>query len=339
MPPIKLQYLECFTARGRPFYYYRRNGQRHKLPGDPSKVEFFEAYNRLHTDYEKSLNGGGDMMQPNSTAAVIRDYKQSADFKNLSAASKRNYGMYLDRIQEKFGPIPIEGFTRKVVRKWRDSMADNPSVANHALAVMRKLLNFAYEEGKISSNPALRFRKMKTGVWHPWPQEEISRFRQAAPAHMVLALELGLYTGQRRGDILAMRWSQVREGGIDLTQGKTGARLWIPMHRDLLAAINKAAENKTALSIVTTGAGRPWKANEFSKEFRKVCKNAGVSGQYVFHGLRKNATIKLLEAGCTTAQVKAITGHATDEMVNHYGAEVNQKKLARQAMEKWERED
>lgn len=53
-----------------------------------------------------------------------------------------------------------------------------------------------------------------------------------------------------------------------------------------------------------------------------------------FHGLRKNATIMLLEAGCTTEQVQAITGHETQEMVAHYGKRVSQKRLAKEAMRK-----
>jgi hypothetical protein len=43
----------------------------------------------------------------------------------------------------------------------------------------------------------------------------------------------------------------------------------------------------------------------------------------------------LLEAGCTDAEVAAITGQ-TREMVEHYARAVNQKKLAAAAILKWE---
>lgn len=49
----------------------------------------------------------------------------------------------------------------------------------------------------------------------------------------------------------------------------------------------------------------------------------------------------LLEAGCTTEQVQAITGHETQKMVAHYGKKVNQKRLAKEAMKKltgWDEE-
>ena len=42
----------------------------------------------------------------------------------------------------------------------------------------------------------------------------------------------------------------------------------------------------------------------------------------------------LLEAGHTNSQAKAITGHSTDQMVNHYAQKVNQKRQARAVMDK-----
>ena len=55
----------------------------------------------------------------------------------------------------------------------------------------------------------------------------------------------------------------------------------------------------------------------------------------VFHGLRKSAVVFLLEAGCTDAEVSAITGQSR-QMVEHYAKQVNQKKLAAAAVLKWE---
>ena len=55
----------------------------------------------------------------------------------------------------------------------------------------------------------------------------------------------------------------------------------------------------------------------------------------VFHGLRKSAVVMLLEAGCTDAEVAAITGQTRD-MVAHYSLMVNQRKLAAAAILKWE---
>ena len=53
------------------------------------------------------------------------------------------------------------------------------------------------------------------------------------------------------------------------------------------------------------------------------------------HGLRKACgSARLAEAGCTAHQIAAITGHASLREVEHYTKAAEQKRLARQAMEK-----
>ena len=62
-------------------------------------------------------------------------------------------------------------------------------------------------------------------------------------------------------------------------------------------------------------------------------KKTGYEG-YSRHGLRKNATIELLEAGCTPDEVKAITGHETTAMIELYGKDVEKKRQATAAIAK-----
>ena len=52
------------------------------------------------------------------------------------------------------------------------------------------------------------------------------------------------------------------------------------------------------------------------------------------HGLRKAAARRLAEAGCSTHQIRAITGHATLKEVERYTKAADQKRLAEQAIEK-----
>ncbi len=104
------------------------------------------------------------------------------------------------------------------------------------------------------------------------------------------------------------------------------------------------------MQIVTNTRGLPWTGNGFRASWNGALepppqkhgvlprphplwpiKRAGL----VFHGLRKSAVATLLEAGCTTAEVQAITGQSM-QMVEHYAKQVNQKKLAASAILKWE---
>ncbi|MGE4352188.1 MAG: tyrosine-type recombinase/integrase, partial [Bdellovibrionales bacterium] len=87
--------------------------------------------------------------------------------------------------------------------------------------------------------------------------------------------------------------------------------------------------------IITTAAGKPYKPDHFKHEWKRWTDKASLQG-LVFHGLRKTATGNLAEAGCTSEQIKAITGHKTDCMVSHSVAGAKQKERAKAAMKKLE---
>ena len=62
----------------------------------------------------------------------------------------------------------------------------------------------------------------------------------------------------------------------------------------------------------------------------------GLEPNLTFHGLRKNATGALVEAGCTEEQAKSITGHKTTQMINKYAIGARQDRLAKQVQNIWE---
>ena len=151
------------------------------------------------------------------------------------------------------------------------------------------------------------------------------------------AAALALFTGQRQSDVLKMRWDEIQDGLISVVQGKTGKKLWIPMHAQLRAVLHEVA--RTAVTIIASTHGRPWTVSGFKASWtdelnRPVMKRLREKKR-VFHGLRKSAVVFLLEAGCTDAEVCAITGQSR-QMVEHYARQVNQKKLAAAAILKWE---
>jgi integrase len=89
-----------------------------------------------------------------------------------------------------------------------------------------------------------------------------------------------------------------------------------------------------ATTILVNSRGRPWTSDGFRASFATAKKAAGWTERATFHGLRKNAVIALLDVGCTTAQVAAITRQSM-QMVEHYARRRDQRKLAQVAMRKW----
>lgn len=336
-PAIALPtYVRRVLSRGREYYYFhpqRGTGQEGKacrLPGTPHDEEFWRAYRRL-------LGQPVDAIRTGTFAALIRDYRSSPEYAGLSAASKRDYDRYLARISEAWGDLAVAGLEPKHVLKMRDGMADQPATANYTLRVLSSLISWSVPRGYRVDNPCTHIKKLKAGEGYaPWSWEAIQHFREHAQPELWWAAALALYTGQRQADVLAMKWSDIEDGLIAVKQDKTGKQLWLPIHQDLQALLDTIP--RRSVFILTTTRCQPWGSGfnaswrkQLAKPLMEPVKDKGL----VFHGLRKSSVVLLLEAGCTDAEVSAITGQSRD-MVVHYAREVNQKRLAAAAILKWE---
>lgn len=99
---------------------------------------------------------------------------------------------------------------------------------------------------------------VKGGEHHTWTDAEIAQFEKSWPTgtRERTAFALLLYTGQRLADVAEMQWSDVVDGTVRVVQNKTGARLVIPLHADLRAAL-EASPRRHAF-IITTEFDNPF---------------------------------------------------------------------------------
>jgi integrase len=140
----------------------------------------------------------------------------------------------------------------------------------------------------------------------PWPDELIARFMQEARPSPRWAVKLALYTGQRRSDLVKMRWSHFDGDFIEVRQQKTGALVSIPCHKELRAELKNMP--RIADTILVGERGPALTGSSLSVMVRRQLWEMGVDG-YAIHGLRKNAAVELADAGCSPMEIAAITGH------------------------------
>ena len=97
---------------------------------------------------------------------------------------------------------------------------------------------------QLGVNPASDIRRLHGDpkAYEPWPADVIAKFKDHVRTNPIahMALLLLLFTGQRVGDVAAMKWSQYDGKGIGVRQQKTRALLWIPCHTVLKAALDAA---------------------------------------------------------------------------------------------------
>lgn len=328
---INLQYVFAPKSKGKIYTYYRRNKQRIRIEGNIGSSEWLNNYKNIHKTFERPSKAPPER---GTFAELIICYKTSPEFTELKPKTKQDYLRYLDILHSEFGKLPVATMPRKFVFALRDRYADKPRTANYMLSVLRRLLSFAVDRGYRTDNPALNFRQLKTGPGHKiWSKSDIELFRKHATPEMDIALLLAIYIGQRQGDILKMNWNQYKDGAIEVIQSKTKSRVLIPVHKELRKALERTP--RTAIMILTTKTGQPFKSDYFKHQFRKIVLKAGLDG-LTFHGLRKTATTMLAESGCTDREIMSITGHRTHSMVGHYLDRSNQERRASSAIHKLE---
>lgn len=362
LPP----YVHCVKVKGRPYYYFspgrgtKAGCKRIRLPDDPRLPEFWDAY-------RKAAGAPEPRDHPKSFKSLIKAYRDSPEFDELAAATRRGYERHLNIIEAKWGELQVAGLLPVHVLKLRDKHRKTPASANALIRTLSSLLSWSVPRDYRTDNPCEHVRKLAIGEgWAPWPWEMIELLERHAPAWMWEAAALALYTGQRQADVLAMTRAKVRNGQIEVRQEKTGREMVIPAHQKLLVVLASIEERRKreqeaarsegrpakqdSLQILTNTRGLPWTSDGFRASWNGVLEppqqKLGPLPQphplwpiktmgLVFHGLRKSAVVTLLEAGCTDAEVAAITGQSR-QMIEHYSKQVNQKKLAAAAILKWE---
>ncbi len=133
---------------------------------------------------------------------------------------------------------------------------------------------------------------------------------------MHLPLLLGLWTGQRQGDLLGVTWSAYDGSHIRLRQSKSvrvKARrpiyVTIPVGAPLKVALDEAAKVKRSPTIVLNSEGSPWTPDGFRASWGKACKRAKIE-EVTFNDLRGTAVTRLALVGCSEAEIATLTGHS-----------------------------
>jgi integrase len=341
------KYVQGFVDRhGKPRFYFRRAGFKTvALPGLPWSPEFMAVY-------EVALAGqpapiASERVKHGTIRALAVSYYSSIAFRSMKPITQSVYRNLIDRFCREtdqeghaHGDKRAATLQREHIVKLMAARADKPDSANGLRKVLRAMMKHAVEIGLRPDDPtrdvkALR-PKSKLG-FHRWTEAEIAQFEARHPIGTMprLALALGLYTGQARQDVVAMGRQHIADEVLHWVRGKTerstGIELAIPIHPTLRAIIDATPSGH--LTFLVTEFGKAFAVAGFGNWFREQCDMANLH-HCSFHGLRKAASVRLAEAGCTPHEIAAITGHASLKEIVRYTATADRKRLARAAMEK-----
>jgi integrase len=258
-------------------------------------------------------------------AQVIRAYLASAKFQALAHSTQEHY-RYLLAVAEQpetLGLLPVDVIRPALVQAFLDGLAGRPGLQINARVALKAVEKWAIVRDMIPHSITLGCEvEGLDGGHEPWSDEQVLLAETHARLNLARLITLAANTGQRGSDLVRMRWTDLEtyEGrpGINVTQQKTGLRIWIPFTQDLSRAISSWERRPTFL--VLRDNGQPWNRNLLSTAWlRERDGNPKLSPLkgLVLHGLRATAVVRLRRAGATTAQISDMVGLSAP-MVTRY---------------------
>ena len=329
---MKLMHIQTIKkADGRVFRYYRRAGKVWgSLTGAPGSAEFIQSYGRLHTLAERELSPGPPPLPEGTFSWLCAAYFKSPEFDRLAKTTQETTRVYLGMLDRAYGDRPFAAIDTRFVRDLRRDLSAKPAKANRVIACLRAVLEFALNDGLpvlFTRNPAAGIPKLgeakRTAVWTQEEEEAWLEWAGQNDPEMKLAFRLAAYTAQRQADIRALTWNQFIQsaGGrfyLKLRQRKTGVLLDVPCHMVLAQALLESP--RAGVSILLDRMGKPFTKERFCERWRAASQAAGVEGKQM-RDLRRTAMVRMSEAGATTQQVAAVSGHsiaATQTILDTY---------------------
>lgn len=323
MAALKVRYLEPRRLKdgSTGYVWNNRHARAHGMETEwlgtdlAAAIARAEKLNQLWDEIRRGLKEKGGPV-PGTVAWMCADIERSDEHKERRAKLQGEVERAFEIITSSpLGAARLSDITGRDVLKFHKKLkaAYGVSKAHRVCKWLRHLLFVAKREGHVSANPMedLRIERAPARQVY-WLEEEvaaaIAKAKEMGRPSIGLAIRLAFDTGQREGDVLKMRWSQLVGGEIVLTQGKTAASVRVPCLPELLEALGETEKTSTHM-VVSEETRQPYKQFNFIHLAADVIKAAGLKGKW-FGDLRRSAVVRLAMAGCTIPEIASITGHS-----------------------------
>ena len=273
------------------------------------------------------------------------------------------------RINPALGEIEVAKLTMKRLKDWHSDLAKSPrwvtgqrcsqqvtewkaepsedqlrsrkSSANRILAILKRALNYAVEEGRYAGATPWRDVKPHKGVakarlrFLSLPEQ--MRLIKACPPGLRELIVAGLHTGSRYAPLTRLKVKDFNAGSsqifIEKDKGVDGGKArWVILSEDAVKWFRSQVKGKDPEELMFRNAGvtrmtregDAWMSHDVSYILEKALTKAGFSEldrkEISFYTLRHSYASGLVNAGVPLSYVAAQLGHVDTRMVEkHYG--------------------
>ncbi len=281
---------------------------------------------------------------------LVKQYKEACQDEPIYKTAKK---FYLNGFEEHFKAetllssveySDLEAYRNKLKRSLNQHGKPlAPSSINAKMSCLRHMFKKAVIYGMIERNPfydedtlMLKVDNVRDRYLAP---DEIRKLLDNSPVHLKNIIKCALFTGMRLGNILSLKWHQIRDGHI-YVQTKNGKRNF-PVSESLAELFKEIKESRKPVKgnvvdmkgnpvekdgidseYVFTYHGKPVKSVKTA--FKKACKDAGLvygrdkSDGVTFHTLRHTYGTYLAKQNTHIRTIQELMGHKTIKMTQRY---------------------
>lgn len=320
------------TRHGKATWYVRvGKGPRIRIKAEYGTPEF-------EAEYQAAINGETRPRAAgpaNGTLAwLFARYRETGAWQALSPATRRQRENIFSHVLKASGHVAYVKITQRDIVAGRERRVKTPSQARNFLDAMQGLFRWALEAKLITVDPTANVArpKKKTGSgFRPWTEEDVAKYHARWPlgTRQRVWLDVLLYSGLRRGDVVRYGRQHIRNGVGRIATEKSGFKVTaiVPMLPVLARTLEAGPCGD--LTFICSALGKPFVKESFGVAFKAACKEAGVPGSA--HGVRKIAATTAANNGATTEQLKALFGWTTDSMASLYTRTANRDRMAQMA--------
>lgn len=276
--------------------------------------------------------GRGVLVGPSAERVTFADLARMVeeDYQLRGRRSKPPLG----RLREHFPPhTRALDITRDVVGRYikaRLAEGASPQTVKHEVGILGRAFSLAVDAGHLAVRPRFpmpRVSNTRTGFF---TDAEVRALLPHLPDYLRPIIEAAWLTGWRRGELLALRWSQVdwESGTLRLERGttKSGEPRSFPFTaHPRLAELLRERREETSRVERERGTVCPWVFHRNGEQvrgwyydgWRTACAKAGIPGRLV-HDLRRSAARNLVRAGVSERVAMTLTGHLTRSIFDRY---------------------
>jgi integrase len=255
---------------------------------------------------------------------LAKRYHEWAEVNNKSY--KVNKAYFINRLTQHFGRRRLVEITKESVEIWKGKRSKETGFTevDRELATLKHMFTKAIEWHLTSENPArlvTLFRKTRKRDRF-LSQEEISRLLAEIPDHQRSMIHFGLHTGLRLGNLLNLRWDQVKiidlqhsYLSISAEEAKGGHDLILPLSQEAVELLQGLPRHPTSEYVFFKENGEPYRY--IYAGFREAIKRAGIE-DCTPHTLRHTLGSHLVMQGVDLPTVRDLLGHQDIQTTMRY---------------------